>query len=250
VQQAQLFESTKDIYLRAFLRLCPRTSPPVFVIVYKAYRNANCYIRWKNQQVKVCLADVLATAPTSVTEAIAHILIGRLYRKTVPAEHLEVYRTFMNQPETRSSLETLRRSRSRKRLGSATGKYYDLDELFDEVNAWWFDGKLPRPKIGWTLQESRRILGHYDPVHHAIAVSSFLDSPEAGRDLVRYVMFHEMLHIKYPIQYRNGRREIHGRDFTEEEERFPGFAVLKEHLRRLCHAKGPIKRKRSTRKVR
>lgn len=247
MHQAQLFESTKDIYLRVFRRLCPRTSPPEFLIHFKAYRNANCYIRWKNQQIEVCHADVLLTAPVSVTEAIAYILLARLYRKPVPEQYLEIYRSFMNDPATREQIEGMRRQRSRKVLGSSQGKHYNLDELFDEVNAWWFGGTLPRPTIGWTLKPSARVLGHYDPVHHAIAISCFLDSEEAGRDLVRYVMFHEMLHIKHPIRYNEGRREIHGREFREEEALYPGFQNLKKKLEGLCYKRGSTRSRRRRR---
>lgn len=248
MHQAQLFESTKDIYLRVFRRLCPRSSAPEFRIDFKAYRNANCYIRWKNQQIEVRHADVLLSAPPSVTEAIAYILLARLYRKQVPEQYLEVYRMFMNAPETRTQIEGVRRDRGRKKLGSAQGQHYDLEELFDEVNAWWFGGLLPRPAIGWTLTPSNRVLGHYDPVHHAIAISSFLDTEEAGRDLVRYVMFHEMLHIKHPIRYADGRREIHCKEFREEEALFPAFTELKERLRVLCHTRGTGKVRRRRRR--
>jgi hypothetical protein len=248
VHQAQLFESTKDIYLRVFRRLCPRMSPPEISIHFKAYRNANCYIRWKNQQIEVRHADALQSAPAHVTEAIAYILLARLYRKPVPEQYLEIYRTFMNDPATRDQIESLRRSRGRKILGSSQGRHYNLDELFDEVNNWWFGGTLPRPKIGWTLRPSVRVLGHYDPVHHAIAISSFLDSEESGIDLVRYVMFHEMLHIKYPIRYREGRREIHGREFREEEALYPGFQELKKKLERLCAKRGTARTHRRRRR--
>lgn len=244
MHQLQLFESTKDIYIRAFRRLCPRTPTPEFVIVFKSYRNANCYIRWKNHRIEVRHADVLMNAPAEVTEAIAFILLARLYRKPVPPDKIAVYRSFMNDQGTRSQVEEIRRERGVKRMAPAKGRFYDLDALFDEVNEWWFGGGIPRPAIGWTLQPSNRILGHFDPVHYAIVISSFLDTKEAGRELVRYVMFHEMLHIKYPITYTERRRIIHSAMFSEEESRYPGFAELKEHLGRLCSHSPASKRRR------
>ncbi|MCW5965302.1 MAG: M48 family metallopeptidase [Bryobacterales bacterium] len=247
MHQLQLFESTKDIYARVFRCLCPRTALPEIVIAFKSYRNANCYIRWKNQRIEVRHADLLMSAPPAVTEAIAFILLARLYRKQVPEEHVAVYRAFMNDGGTRQQVEVLRRERSAKRMAPAQGTHYNLDQLFDEVNHQWFESALPRPAIGWTLSPARRILGHYDPVHHAIVVSRFLDSPEAGRDLVRYVMFHEMLHIKHPIRYEEGRRVIHSKAFRAEERRYPGFEELKEHLRALCNESSLPRRRRRRR---
>lgn len=235
MHQLQLFESTKDIYARVFQRLCPRAAVPEFVVSFRNYRNANCYIRWKNQRIEVRHADILMQAPAAVTEAIASILLARLYRKRVAPEHVTTYRNFMSAGETRQSIEALRRERGVKRMAGPRGRHYDLGQMFDEVNRQWFGGVLPRPKLGWTLSVSRRTLGHYDPVHHAIVISSFLDSPEAGYDLVRYVVFHEMLHIKHPIHYRDGRRVIHSAAFREEERQYPQFAELKERLRQLCH---------------
>ena len=242
MHQPQLFESTQDIYARVFRRLCPRTALPEIVISFKSYCNANCYIRWKNQRIEATHADVLMTAPPFVTEAIASILLARLYKKRVPQEYAEVYRCFMNNPETRQQIEKLRRERGVKRMGPSLGDYYDLEQIFDELNRQWFGSALNRPKLGWTPKSSRRILGHYDPVHHAIVLSKLLDTPKASEDLVRYVMFHEMLHIKHPIRYAQGRRVIHSKDFQDEERSYPNFDVLKEQLRKLCEE--PITRRR------
>ncbi|MDZ7640199.1 MAG: M48 family peptidase [Bryobacterales bacterium] len=235
--QLQLFESTKDIYYRVFRLLRPRTIPPEILIGYKAYANANCYIRWKEQQLHVSLADSLRTAPPLIAESIAYILICKIYRKSIPEPALEAYRAYMNCGETRERLDRVRRERGRKRMEPAKGKHFDLAEIFDELNGSFFDGSLPRPAIGWSQGASKRVLGHYDPTHHAIVISRFLDRPEAGYELVRYVMYHEMLHIKHPIEYDGPKRTIHSRKFREEEKRYPGFAALKEKLRELCHRK-------------
>lgn len=155
-----------------------------------------------------------------------------------------MYRSFMNEGSTREQVEAVRRQRGRKRMAPAAGHHYDLEKIFDEVNREFFDGLIPKPTLGWAMNASRRTLGHYDPVHHAIVLSRFLDTAEAGLDLVRYVMFHEILHIKYPITFRDGKRVIHSRAFQQEERRYPGFEHLREHLRVLCHAPDPVSRTR------
>lgn len=235
--QLQLFESTKDIYYRVFRQLRPRTIPPEILIRYRPYTNANCYIRWKDTQLQVRLADSLRLAPPAVVEAIAFILLCKIYRKAIPEDALQAYRHYMHSGETRERLDDIRRERGRKRVLPPTGASFDLAAIFEEVNQTWFQGSIRCARIGWSPGASNRVLGHYDPTHDTIVISRFLDRPEAGYDLVRYVVFHEMLHIKHPIQYQGQRRRIHPREFQEEEKRYPGFAELKERLRDLCHRK-------------
>lgn len=235
--QLQLFESTKDIYYRVFRQLRPRTIPPDILIRFKPYANANCYIRWKDQQLHVSLADSLKFAPAPIAEAIAHILLCKIYRKSVPEAATEAYREYMNSRETRDRLSRVRQERGQKRMDPARGNHFDLEEIFKELNEAFFEGALAVPAIGWSRNASNRVLGHYDATHHAIVLSRFLDRPEAGFDLVRYVMYHEMLHIKHPIEYDGPRRIIHSRKFREEEQCYPDFALLKEKLRDLCHRK-------------
>lgn len=233
--QLQLFESTKDIYYRVFRQLRPRTIPPEILIRYRAYASANCYIRWKDAQLHVHLADSLRLAPPKVVEAIAFILLCKIYRKPIPGAALEAYRAYMHSVETRERLEQIRRQRGRKRVLPSQGVHYDLGSMFDALNAEYFGGQLRCSRIGWSPGASSRILGHYDPTHETIVISRLLDRPEAGEDLVKYVVFHEMLHIKHPIRYEKDRRRIHPREFQEEEKRYPGFQDLKERLRELCH---------------
>lgn len=227
----------KDIYFRVFRRLRPRTIPPDILISFRPYANANCYIRWKDQQLHVYLADTLKLAPPHISEAIAYILLCKIYRKPIPESALEAYHGYMNSRETRDRLSRVRRERGRKQMGPARGNSFDLLDIFTELNRTFFENALPLPSIGWSKNASNRVLGHYDHTHHAIVISRFLDRPEAGYDLVRYVMYHEMLHIKHPIQYDGPRRIIHSHAFKEEERRYPHFVALKEKLRDLCHRK-------------
>ena len=235
--QLQLFESTKDIYYRVFRRLKPRTVPPEIVVAFKPYANANCYIRWRNQHLHVLLADSLRLAPVAVAEAIAVILICKIYRREVPEDSLSTYREYMNDKDTRTHLERIRKQRGRKQIESPQGQHFDLDAMFDALNQRYFESALSKPRIGWSKRPSIRTLGHYDPVHHAIVLSKFLDKEAAGYDLVEYVLYHEMLHIKHPIDYSSGRRKIHPKAFREEEARYPEFDRIKEKLRDYCHRK-------------
>ena len=117
----------------------------------------------------------------------------------------------------------MRRQRGRKIQRPAVGLFFNLNEIFTDLNQRFFDGELPQPRIGWSAVRSRTILGHYDSAHHSITISRLLDSRRVSKLLVEYVMFHEMLHILYPVERNGSRRVVHSRQFQETERRFPGY---------------------------
>jgi hypothetical protein len=92
---------------------------------------------------------------------------------------------------------------------------------------------MARPDLGWTVRSSRTTLGHYDPSHHAIVLSSILDRPEVPRIAVEYVMFHEMLHLRYPVDHRGSRRCVHTPEFKAAEKEFPRLKEAREALKHL-----------------
>jgi hypothetical protein len=92
---------------------------------------------------------------------------------------------------------------------------------------------MARPELGWSVRPSRITLGHYDPSHHAIILSRLLDQPATPRHAVEYVMFHEMLHLRYPEVHRGSRRCVHTPQFKDAERQFPDLAVAKLQLKQL-----------------
>jgi predicted metal-dependent hydrolase len=83
------------------------------------------------------------------------------------------------------------------------------------------------------MRPSKTTLGHYDPGHHAIVLSNILDRPEVAKLVVEYVMFHEMLHLRYPVEHRGARRCVHTPEFKEAEKQFPGLTEARELLKKL-----------------
>ena len=77
------------------------------------------------------------------------------------------------------------------------------------------------------------MLGHFDPSHNAIIISRIFDRPAAPPLALEYVMFHEMLHLRYPVDHRGVRRRVHTREFREAEQTFPRLKEAKELLKKL-----------------
>jgi hypothetical protein len=46
-------------------------------------------------------------------------------------------------------------------------------------------------------------------------------------------MFHEMLHLRFPVDHKGARRCVHTPEFKQAEKQFPLFKEAKELLKRL-----------------
>jgi hypothetical protein len=234
--QTSLFfetETPEKVYERVFRILKPRTPLPKIEVVYRRFANANSFIRLHDGRLEVEISDLLEGAPDDVQEALAHILIGKLYRRPAPPGHEHVYRRFLNRADVRTRIEAVRQMRGRKFIGGPRGDVYDLETLFQALNVRFFNGSMPQPRLGWSRQRSRTLLGHYDSAHNAIILSRVLDQPHVPRLAVEYVMFHEMLHVRYPVEHRGFRRCVHTPEFKAAEKQFPGFSEAKIVLKRL-----------------
>jgi hypothetical protein len=233
LETALFFESIEQIYTRVFRTLKPRTPVPAIVVRFRRYANANSRIRLASGHLHVDISDLLELAPAPIQEALASILIAKLFSQTPAKPCLACYRRYLNRADVRRFLESAKRERGRKFCLPAHGRIYDLDALFDDLNFEYFHGLMARPELGWSIRPSRTTLGHYDPCHHIIVLSRLLDSAEAPALVVRFVMFHEMLHLRYPTEQRAGRRCVHTRDFHKAEREFKEYQRAKEELRRF-----------------
>ena len=126
-----------------------------------------------------------------------------------------------------------KQERGRKLIREPEGKVYNLCAIFEELNLQYFHGLMARPELGWSLKPSRTTLGHYDPAHNVIVLTCLLDSFEAPEVAVRFVMFHEMLHLKFPTQHRGSRRCVHTREFKKAEQQFEQYQQAKVLLRNV-----------------
>lgn len=233
VETAIFFETPQQLYARIFRDLRPRTPLPTIDVRYRRYANANSSIRLAEGNLVVSIADVLEGAPAPVSEALAYILLSKLFRKPIPAIYQHRYRLWMNRRDVRRSVHLLRQVRGRKLMDDPQGEYYHLEEVFEELNHRHFHGLLARPALGWSRQRSRTRLGHFDPSHNVIVLSRIMDSAAAPRLVVDYVMFHEMLHLLHPEEHAGSRRRIHTRDFREAEKQFPQLREAKKALQEL-----------------
>lgn len=233
LQSSLFFETPREIYARVFREMKPRTPVPDLSVEFCRFANADSHIRLENGRLHVRMSDLLEGAPAPVIEALAHILLGKLYRKPVPRAFSHRYRLYLNRKDVRRQATLVRQLRGRKFISGPQGECHNLEEIFERLNSRFFDGLMGRPQLGWSRRPSRGMLGHFDPSHNAIIISRIFDRPAVPLLALEYVMFHEMLHLRYPVDHSGARRCVHTREFREAEKKFPEFKAAKEMLKRL-----------------
>ncbi|HLK49481.1 MAG TPA: SprT-like domain-containing protein [Bryobacteraceae bacterium] len=233
LQASLFFETPQEIYARVFRALKPRSPLPDLRVEFCRFANADSFIRLENGKLHVRVSDLLEGAPAPVTEALAFILLGKLYRKPVARMYTHRYRLYLNRRDVRRQIHLVRQIRGRKFLSGPQGVHRNLEEIFERLNQRFFDGLLGRPQLGWSRGASRSMLGHFDPSHNAIIISRIFDRAETPPLALEYVVFHEMLHLRYPVEHNGARRRVHTREFRQAEKQFPRLKEAKDILKRL-----------------
>ena len=219
------------VFARVFRRLGIKRSVPDFHIEYRPFSSLRSNIHLQGNRARVRISDVLEEAPSLVLEALAEILLAQLFRRRPSAEARECYLAYVFEPAVRRRIDENRRQRGRLRLLPAQGRHYDLDEIFARLNHKFFKGDLSCRQIGWSPKSSRSVLGHYDPAHHTITISRSLDSASVPAEVVEYLVFHEMLHIHFPLERNGSRRVMHSRAFRQAEKSYPGYRRVRDRLK-------------------
>ncbi len=223
-------EQLKEIYEKTIVSIKNPRELPSLKIEFYPYVGINNRIRLRDDLIHVKLSDLLRDAPLEFHQALAEILLRKLYQKKIPAEVSNIYNNFVKQPDVREKSIESRKTRGRKVLKGTQGEYYDLDEIFNLLNQIYFRHTIPETTLTWSANSTYRILGHHDSTHETIAISKSLDDIRVPRFVVEYVVYHEMLHIKHPTRFENGRRYSHTPAFRRDEKDFAFFYEAEEWI--------------------
>lgn len=226
-------DGLRELFEQSCLELQIGAQVPEVEVEFFAFTGLNNTIRLRQGRLLVRISDLLRDAPTVVLRALAHILVAKMYRKAIDRSWATRYRRYVSSRHMLRKAHLVRRMRGRKQMASAQGHIYDLERIFADLNARFFDGQLRRPQLTWSRRPSRRRLGHYDPAHNAIVISRAFDHPAVPGYVIEYIVYHEMLHLKHPIASKNGRRCVHSPEFQAEEHLFGPLQEAKRFLREL-----------------
>jgi hypothetical protein len=233
-------EQIKKYYEEAFQRIDPDRAVPAIDVTYYPYVGLNQTIRVRSGRVLVRISDMCRDMPAAPHRALAYILVAKLFRRRVPVAADRLYSEYIQSEAMRDRSTDRKKSHGRKIVTTHKGDYYDLDEIFDSLNFWFFGGKLPKPVLTWSVKKTWRTLAHHDATHETIVVSKSLDSRAVPRFIVEYIVYHEMLHIHHPTVHHNGRRYNHTPAFRNDEKKFPRYEEAEEWIEQSV---GKLKRR-------
>lgn len=126
-----------------------------------------------------------------------------------------------------SSREKLSCRPSRKMIERHIGRYYNLREIFNEINREYFDGAV-KSAITWGRVSLRgmvrkRTLGSYSQVNDLIRINTVLDRRNVPQYFLAFVVYHEMLHSVMSVDLKGGRRIVHSKEFKQREKLFKDY---------------------------
>lgn len=222
------------LFQRMFTRLGCDGRPPRFRVEFYPYSSLVLTIRRREETVCVRFSDLLRRAPLAVLESAAALLLSRVYRRKAPAELTTSYLEYARSDRTRTRINRMRHRRVRPGAAGPRGRHFDLEKLFDELNAKYFGGQLTRPHVGWSTRSWHRQFGCYDPGPGHILLNRRMDRPGVPQYVVEYVLYHEMLHVKHPTRRSGCSLVSHSPEFRAEEKLFPEFHRARKILDHLA----------------
>ena len=109
------------------------------------------------------------------------------------------------------------------------GRHHNLQEIFDRLNAHYFDGGIGA-RITWGPRTKRKRsrdsikLGSYTVEDALIRIHPVLDAADVPDFFVEWVVYHEMLHEVHDMPIVDGRRVYHTAEFRRAEAQFERYA--------------------------
>jgi hypothetical protein len=118
------------------------------------------------------------------------------------------------------------------------GRFFDLQEMFDGLNARYFQGQIDA-RVSWGgrggARRRRRTsmkMGSYSVEEKLIRIHPSLDRDFVPRYFVEWIVFHEMLHQVHTIKVVGGRRVFHPPAFLAQERTFHDYHRARDWERR------------------
>lgn len=194
-------------------------------LVINDNRSTMLSVKWEPKCTKVSLHRMFLTAPESVMQALGHSIAKK---QTIVAPTVKAF--IQQELQSLDSTKLLRRYQV-----DPVGKVYNLQEIYEKLNAEYFDSLL-NLNITW-YQNSRKsnksqiTFGLYHDALRLIKINRLMDSSFFPDYVVSYVVYHEMLHDVCPTYVdEQGIHRMHHCDFKKREKEFESYACAQDWL--------------------
>jgi hypothetical protein len=186
----------------------------------------------KQTRYEVRLHHMFADADPVITRALARYIAEN------DAESSRILGDFI---DSNSGHVRGRARRQPAQVIYTAGEIHDLREIYDELNARYFDDKIDAvitwgQRIGRPRRRNSIKMGSYAVEDRLIRIHRSLDREFVPRFFIAWIVFHEMLHQVHDIRVKNGRREFHSKEFLADEAMYDRFEEAKSWERRHLDA--------------
>lgn len=162
---------------------------------------------------------MFSTAPAKVIRALAQ------YADTQSRDAATLLRDFIDAHDD----QVRERDAPRPITVDVEGRHHNLQELFDRINAAYFEGKI-EARITWGPRTKRKKsrdsikLGSYTVEDALIRIHPVLDAADVPSFFLEWIVYHEMLHEVHDMPVVDGRRVYHTAEFRRAEAQFERYA--------------------------
>lgn len=183
-------------------------------------------IKWEPHCTKVSLHRMFLQAPQNIMQALACSIKNK---ERVISPNIK---SFIEENVKKIDYSHLIDPNSL----SMEGEVYHLDRIYQELNRHYFAGTLPL-RITWFGNSNRKNSSkvtfglYYEPLK-LIKVHRLLDDPTIPEYIIKFVVYHEMLHYVCPA-YRDDRgfQRIHSKEFKVKEKEFYQYHLAQKWMK-------------------
>jgi hypothetical protein len=123
---------------RIFTRIGCAGPPPAFRVEFYPYSSLTLTIRRRDEEMIVRFSDLLARAPMAVLEGAAALLLAKIYKRRTPRALVAAYNEYAKSHRTRQRIQNMRSGRVRRAALDATGRHFDMNAMFNDLNVRFF----------------------------------------------------------------------------------------------------------------
>lgn len=189
-------------------------------------RSTMLSVRWEPDRTLVSMHEMFLQAPKNVMDDLA-CYFGKEDRAITPT-----VRAFMeNAYKKLDHTHTIDVSKL-----DVNGLIYNLKDIYDELNKEYFNSslKLSITWFGTHIQKNRTKInfGLYYDTLRLIKVNRIMDSSSFPEYVLKFVVYHEMLHYVCPSYYDDkGVHRIHSKEFKALEKKFAQYKAAQAWLK-------------------
>ena len=120
---------------------------------------------------------------------------------------------------------------------NSLGIFQDIVPIADAVQNTYFKEYQEKIKVEWLNHYATRKLAHYNFKEDTIGLSLIFDLPKIDKNILKFIIYHEMLHKHLGLKVAKKRMQAHTPEFRKMERIFPQFQELDAKLSNYAQGK-------------